>query len=249
MIFLLKQIGLNLIRLIFIMHFTFQKERGPFPAIILLHASAGVEKVDYKWASILMRNGYIVYIIDSFSPREYKDRKSIGWYKATTAQLSDIAPAYYYLSRFSNVDSHRIGLLGFSMGGYDTLRALQMSGKGTILELKTLKFKAAAAFYGVCKLISPDAKFKTPVKIFIGEKDDRATVSACETLVNKNHLNGESFFISVYPNAQHGFDNPVLPPIKDLADEKGEEYHVGYSKEAQQAAEHDLVIFFDKYLK
>lgn len=223
--------------------------KGPFPAILLLHASGGIEKVDYEWANILKREGYIVYIIDNFTPRGYKDRKSIGWDKATTAQLSDIVPAYHYLSTLPNVDARRIGLLGFSMGGYDTLRVMQVSGKGTIPELKTLQFKAAASFYGVCKLISPDATFKSSVKIFVGQHDDRATMIACENLVNQNKLNGNSFFITIYPNAQHGFDNPVFPPIKELIDEKGEKYHVGYNKKAQHAAEKDLITFFNKYLK
>lgn len=223
--------------------------KGPFPAVLLLHASGGVEKVDDEWATTLKRKGYVVYIIDSFAPRGYKDRKSIGWDKAIAAQLSDIAPAYHYLSTLPNVDASRIGLLGFSMGGYDTLRAMQKSGEGTIPELNALHFKAAASFYGVCKLISPEAKFKSPVKIFIGKKDDRATASACETLVNKSKSNGESFFITAYPNAQHGFDNPDFPPIKELTDEKGEKYHIGYNKKAQQDATHDLLAHFNKYLK
>lgn len=225
------------------------KGKGPFPAVLMLHASGGVEKVYYEWATKLKQNGYVIYIIDSFTPRGYKDRKSIGWDKATAAQLSDIAPAYHYLSTLPNVDASRIGLLGFSMGGYDTLRAMQKSGEGTIPELNVLHFKAAASFYGVCKLISPEAKFKIPVKIFVGKKDDRATVSACETLVNRSKSNGESFFITVYPNAQHGFDNPDFPPIKELTDEKGEKYHIGYNKKAQQDATRDLLAYFNKNLK
>ena len=45
----------------------------------------------------------MVYVIDSFSPRGYTDRKSVGWKIAAEAQFSDIAPAYHYLSTRSNV--------------------------------------------------------------------------------------------------------------------------------------------------
>ncbi len=223
--------------------------KGPFPAILLLHASGGVEKVNYEWAEILKQNGYIVYIIDSFTPRGIKDRKSIGWDKATAAQLSDIAPAYHYLSSLPNVDVHRIGLLGFSMGGYDTLRAMQISGNGTMPELKTLPFKAAASFYGVCKRISPEVVLKGPLKIFVGEKDDRATVSACEILISKNKKSDKSISITIYLNAQHGFDNSAFPPVKELVDEKGKKYHVGYNKIAQHTAARDVLKFFKQHLQ
>lgn len=184
-------------------------------------------------------------MVDSFAPRGYKDRKSIGWDKATAAQLSDIFYSYHYLSTLPNVDAQRIGLLGFSMGGYDTLRAMQTRGRGTLPELKALPFKAAASFYGLCKRISPDAAFNKPIKIFIGKQDDRATVSDCKALVDAN----SSMLIVIYPNAQHGFDNPAFPPVKELTDEKGEKYHVGYSKKAQFTAENDLIVFFNRYLK
>lgn len=39
------------------------------PAILLLHASTGIEKVNYDWATRLKEHGYVVYMIDSFKPR------------------------------------------------------------------------------------------------------------------------------------------------------------------------------------
>jgi len=219
--------------------------KGPFPAVLLLHASGGVQKVFHQWAARLKKAGYVVYIIDSFSPRGYKDRKSVGWDKATAAQLADIAPAYQYLSTLPKVDTHRIGLLGFSMGGYSTLRAMQTSGEGTIPALKALHFKAAASFYGVCKWISPHAKFKNTMKILIGDQDDRSTTAACKTLVNSS----PNVSIKIYPNAPHGFDNAELPQLEEVTDEKGEIYHVGYNKKSAQDARYDLLEYFKENLK
>jgi dienelactone hydrolase len=209
--------------------------RGPFPAVLMLPGSGGVEKVHSAWAKKLKENGYVVFIIDSFHPRGIKDRKSVGWNKATAAQLSDIPHAFHYLESLSKVDKTRIALLGFSMGGYDTLRASQ-----------SLHFKAAAAFYGVCKLIPPQEKFQTPVKLFVGKNDDRSTFIACVQLVNANP---DTLSMLAYPNAAHGFDNPDFPALEKITDEKGDSYHVGYNAKAAADAEHDLLIFFNDHAK
>lgn len=219
---------------------------GPFPAVLILPGSGGVEKVHLTWAGKLKKHGYVVYIIDSFNPRGIKDRKSIGWDKATRAQLADIAPAYHYLETLSKVDKNRIALLGFSMGGYDTLRASQVSGEGTEPTLKALHFKAAAAFYSVCKLISPNASFHAPVKLFLGKNDDRSTFAACARLVNSNP---GSLSMLTYKDAEHGFDNPDFPVREKITDEKGDSYHVGYNAAAAAAATDDLLIFFENYVK
>jgi dienelactone hydrolase len=58
-------------------------DKGPFPAILLLHASTGVVPVNHDWAALLRNHGYVVYIIDSFKPRGWKDRESVGWEIAT----------------------------------------------------------------------------------------------------------------------------------------------------------------------
>ena len=224
-------------------------EEGLHPAILMLHASGGVEHINMEWAELLTREGYVVYIIDSFTPRGYTDRKSIGWDKATSAQLADIEPAFRYLIKQPNVDANRIGLLGFSMGGYDTLRAMQRSGNGTIPALQKLHFRAAASFYGVCKLISPDVKLNGPLKIFTGANDDRATTAACEALINKQKEHDASLFITTYPQALHGFDNSAFPPSQELTDEKGDKYHIGFNQKAKETATHDLLEFFNHNLK
>ncbi len=213
--------------------------KGPFPAVLLLHASGGVENVNYKWAELLQQEGYYVFIVDSFTPRGYVDRKSIGWEKATAAQFSDIEPAYNYLATIPFIDKSKIGILGFSMGGYDVLRAMQSN----------IPFKAAASFYGVCKLIDYKIKLKGPLKIFIGQEDDRATRADCENLIHKEQIINNSVFIQTYANSAHGFDNPELTTMRELEDEKGEKYHVGYNEKAGNAARCDLLKFFKKYLK
>src|SRR3989338_9112681 len=112
------------------------------PAILMLHASTGIENVNIDWADRLKEKGYVVYLIDSFKPRGWEDRRSVGWEKATQAQLDDIVPAYEYLSHLSYVDPQKICLLGFSMGGFDVLKVMTASNNPS--DYQQLNFKAAA---------------------------------------------------------------------------------------------------------
>jgi len=221
---------------------------GPFPAILLLHASTGVVKVNLDWAARLKDQGYIVYVIDSFTPRGWVDRFSVGWDKATAAQLSDTVPAYRYLSQLPNVDAKHIGILGFSMGGFDVLRIMEKP-ESTPEEFQRLPFKVAASFYGVCHRLSAQAKLRGSTTIFIGSEDDRATTVDCDQLVKRSNLINKSNSLVIYKNALHGFDNFEFPASKEMTDERGEHYHIGYNEEARQKSITDLSEYFGKYLK
>src|SRR3990167_2043821 len=222
--------------------------QGPFPVILLLHASTGVVKINHDWAVHLKNRGYIVFIIDSFKPRGWIDRESVGWEKATEAQLADVAPAYQYIESLSFVDPNRIGLLGFSMGGFDVLRVMEES-QSNHRDFNKISFKAAASFYGVCHRLHSKTELIGPTSIFIGDNDDRATTDDCKELVNRSAKNQKDVSIVIYKDALHGFDNPEFPPSKEVIDEKGEHYHIGFNEQARQQALHDLPVFFDQYLK
>lgn len=222
--------------------------KGVFPAILLLHASTGVVPVNHDWAMLLKNHGYVVYIIDSFKPRGWKDRESVGWERATEAQLADVKPAYDYLSQLPFVDPTRIGVLGFSMGGFDVLRIME-ANPGVPDEFQKIPFKVAASFYGVCHRLAPNIQLKGPTTIFIGSEDDRATTQDCKNLIAVSSNTNKDVSIKIYQDALHGFDNFEFPPNKEVTDEKGEHYHIGYNESARQLAIHDLPEYFDRYLK
>lgn len=224
--------------------------KGPFPAVLLLHPSLGIKEFQYDLARNLQNHGYVVYIIDSFTPRGIKDRKSVGWEKATKAQLADIAPAYHYLASLKVIDPKKIGLLGFSMGGYSALKSLQTNSSDISPRLADIPFKAVAAFYPRCIALPKTAKLKNiPLHIFIGDNDDRATTTACVELAKQQQANNNHMFITLYPQGLHGFDVPTLPATAVEIDESGEQYHLGYNKNIAMKAHADLLIFLDHYLK
>lgn len=216
-----------------------------FPAILLLHASTGIESVTIDWATLLRNNGYVVYLIDSFKPRGWEDRSSVGWDKATAAQLADVVPAFQYLSSLPYVDPKRIGVLGFSMGGFDVLRIMERNETNPE-DFQKIPFKAAASFYGVCHRLAPVSTLRGITGIFIGDKDDRAKTDDCLALVKRSETTNKFVTMKTYENSLHGFDNFEFPVSKEVVDERGEYYHIGYNYKARQLAIQDLLDFFNQ---
>jgi dienelactone hydrolase len=217
------------------------------PAILMLHASTGIENVNHDWARRLREQGYVVYIIDSFTPRGWEDRRSVGWETATQAQLNDLVPAYEYLSHLPFVDPENIGLLGFSMGGFDVLKVMTESNNPK--NYQQLNFKVAASFYGVCHRLDNNTILKANTKLFIGENDDRATTQDCVQLIHNSSEVNPNIDIQIYSHALHGFDNFEFPESKEIIDEKGEHYHIGFDAAARAEALKDLPDYFDRALK
>ena len=104
-----------------------QMAPGKFPLLLLSHGSGGSEFGHHDWAQFLARHGFIVaaprHVGDSFDQPDGRgsDIQLIGrlWQvtKALDAVLAD--------HRFAiAIDAGRIGMIGFSAGGYTTLASI-----------------------------------------------------------------------------------------------------------------------------
>lgn len=205
------------------------------PAVVLLHASSGIQDTDKDWAKLLQAHGYAVLLVDSFTARAYVDRKAIGWDKAWQAQLNDLPDAWLLMSQQKSVNPERIGLIGFSLGGYSVLRAMQHD------ETTKIPFKLAASFYGHAQRFNPGSQFDGQVALFEGDEDDRSPLSGAIAL--KNTAQNSVISLYHYPKALHGFDNAYLPESLELTDENGMAYHLGYNKDAHEHSINDLLDF------
>lgn len=205
------------------------------PALLLLHASSGIQQTDKDWAKLLQAHGYAVLLVDSFTARGYVDRKTIGWDKAYQAQLDDLSDAHLLISQQKAVNPERIGLIGFSLGGYSVLRAMQQD------ETIKTSFKLAASFYGHPHRFNNGSQFDGQVALFAGDEDDRSPLSGAIAL--KDTADNSLISLYHYAKALHGFDNAYLPESLELTDENGATYHLGYNKDAHAHSVNDLLDF------
>src|SRR5882724_6019230 len=97
---------------------------GPFPALVVLHGCDGVHRHERLWAQQLTAWGYVAIVVDSFRPRGMSTVCNHGILVPPELQALDGFNAADYLRAQPNVAGERIGVIGFSHGGWALLKAV-----------------------------------------------------------------------------------------------------------------------------
>lgn len=231
---------------------------GKVPAVILLHGTSGIRYSGVYYAAALNRAGVATLEIDQWGGRSLPGGAS-SRPKGLGDNLPDIAGAYRLLAARSEIDAERIGLMGSSMGGIETLLMMTRRNSDAILG-HDVHLKAAVALYPACWLYNhaPGADFAdlvdAPVRILVGSEDDYdGGPGACETLLrdlappDARHVS-----LRVFSGATHIFDSfEGAYEYNDPASHRrqGGIVRVQPNPEARQQARDDLVQFFTSALK
>jgi dienelactone hydrolase len=226
---------------------------GKIPAVVILHDTAGVKDNGTYYATSLNRAGIATFEIDQWGGRGLPGGAS-SRPKHPGDNLSDVGGAYRLLIARPEIDAARIGLLGFSMGGIETMLMMTRPNSDAILGSGN-HFKAAVAFYPICWLYNhvPGAEFAelvdAKIRILIGSEDDYDDgPGACEDLLRQlAPSDSRHVSLKVLPGATHIFDS--LEGSYEFADSashrrKGGTVHVRASPAAREEARDDLVRFF-----
>jgi dienelactone hydrolase len=177
--------------------------KPPFPAIVVLHGCNGVSQNTRVWARRLASWGYAALIVDSFTLRGLAQVCDGSRALPGPERAKDVFAAATYLRSRPDIDGKRIGVLGYSHGGWTALNA---STEKRVEQEGVPPFRAVVALYPFCppKIAPPLA---TDIQIFIGDADDWAKASNCRAFVEKY---GEGAphrpSLVVYPGARHSFD-------------------------------------------
>ena len=184
--------------------------QGRLPVVVLVHGSGGMGPNIESWARELNAMGISTFALDGFTGRGLV---SVNMDQALLGRLAFTLDAYRMLevlAKHPRVDPTRIVLMGFSRGGQGALfasvkRFHQMWNKSGI------EFAAYIPFYPDCMTTyqsDTDVAGK-PIRIFHGTPDDYNPVAACKKYVERLKAAGRDVQLTEYPNAQHGFDNPL----------------------------------------
>jgi len=126
--------------------------------------------------------------------------------------IDDIDATVDFLAGHSSVDSDRIGITGFCMGGRVTWLAAA----------NNQAFKAAVPYYGGNIMVpwgqateaplALTSGIKCPVLFHFGEIDENPSQEDMLVLDRELSANGVPHQFYTYPGANHAFMNPASPP-------------------------------------
>jgi uncharacterized protein len=200
--------------------------RKQFPAVLILHGSAGVDSRGDFYEEALNDAGIATLQIDMWEARGV-----IGLANRPAAPILTIPDAFTalaFLSAHPSIERGHIGVLGFSWGGAISLasaeqRYVKLFGGG-------LTFAAHVANYPVCYGANNPALFPppftpatagtqflnltgAPVLIQIGSNDDydNGTAHCLALAAQVNPTNNNVVQVNEYPNAFHAWDRLMIP--------------------------------------
>jgi dienelactone hydrolase len=220
------------------------KGKGPFPVVILLHPCGGLDEVVLTTLRAhsreLLSSGFATLILDSYGSRNLTGGKmcSNRLYRSDIRygiRRDDAFNAMAALQRQASISKENIFLLGLSDGGSAAL----LSAKGGPVD----HFRAIASYYPDCgKLLGGIGYvYKSPVIVFVGEKDDWTPPAECIKSKSPGVVTGAEFEVISYPNAYHGFDQP-RPMRKVLG------YTMAYDREDTVDSRKRYIEFFIRNL-
>lgn len=224
---------------------------GPAPAVLVLHASGGLQQADLSYASDLADAGFV-----SLAVRYYPNPQHQGFRQGfhLPGYIEDLARVVDYLRGRPEVQGQPAGVVGFSIGPlFGVSLAAYHSGVKAVVgyygayDLRTLPQTKGALWMTRRKLppmpVDVAAQVGAPVLLLHGEWDDETPLSQAESMRDALLNAGKVVELVVYPRAYHRFDRG---PRRIERTREGYTYLL--DEEAKQDAWNRTVSWFRKYL-
>lgn len=171
--------------------------KPPYPAIVLAHASGGLDARVDRWVAFFRGQGIATLAIDYFGPRGITANSA-----TQPIPTHDTYDALRLLGSHPLIHPDRIAIIGFSRGGNLVLNAADM---GTY-EASGRQFAGYIALYPSCGVTNIRKGNGAPVLIMLGDRDDLVPVVQCEALVENARNKGRSVELKIFEGGYHGWD-------------------------------------------
>ena len=202
--------------------------KGPFPAIVVIHEWWGLNDWVKEQASKLADQGYLALAVDFYRGKVATTRDEAHELSRSPADrvMRDSQAAFAYLQSRPDVKKDRIGAIGWCWGGG---YSLQLAIAEPTLAADVINYGDVSA--------SPDElkKINAPVLGLFGAQDRGITPDDVKKFGEQMDKLGKKADITIYPDAGHGFQNPVNG--------------AGYKPEDTADAWSKILMFFARTLK
>jgi dienelactone hydrolase len=195
-------------------------EDEALPVVIVLHGSSGVDSRGEQYSTALNAAGIATLELDLWGAR--------GWVageldrpQAVQETLPDLYGAIKYLSTLPQIDSQKIGVIGFSWGGVMSMLSATQEVNQWLGD--DVQIAAHVAHYPLCwgYNVVPGYNFYnltgSPILIQEGTADAYDTPTSCDTLINSLPEETQSLItLKMYEGATHAWDR--LQPAATVYD-------------------------------
>lgn len=225
------------------------KVTGPVPPMVVIHGSGGKDERTEYFADELPKHGVAALVVDYKTGifRIPSDRPPNDTFIAATYA------ALKLLESRSEIIADKVGVMGFSLGGQQTLSATLPAFKNMWLGENAPKFRLHVAFYPGCKFyarkLNPNTHIEVPIQVFWGTSDTYGDGEFCPKLKEQlaSTSTGELDFVP-FDGAHHGFDGSKIGHFTDPAAINKDGYNQGGPGYRDQARRQALE-FIEKNMK
>ncbi len=202
------------------------------PAVVLLHPNGYGQFYDHwnPFFHFLAESGYVLLLVDQRGSagygRAFRMAQIGNW---GTGTFDDVVAAGKFIKDLPYVDAARVGVMGQSFGGYQTLLAVtrtpDLFRAGVSLMAPTdrrgrpgdryreLQIGAREAddpaLYARISPITSVASMRAPLLLIHSDADRNVPIEDTYRLVDELERQGKKFEVVVYPGEAHGLSDPA----------------------------------------
>lgn len=193
---------------------------GPYPGILLLHTSGGLEQADIDYGQRLSQQGYVVLVPAFLAAYGITPRGRVATFTTDAEPIyADFVAALDMLAHNPEVAGSKLGAIGFSNGGYFAMW-LAATGKVQAGVSYYGALSGAGSDRGLSRFASTFKKSSAPVLILHGITDGTVPVMAAQHLGTIIAAAGSPYEIRLYDGTGHRFDRtPGSPPDSAAAND------------------------------
>ncbi len=206
----------------------FSKDKQ-YPVFFYTYGGPGAQLVTKAWPrrmfeQYMAQQGYLVFVLDNRGMARRGKKFEDPLYKQMgSVELDDQLVGVNYLKSLDYVDSERIGIFGWSYGGYMALRALTKAPEEFAIGVSVAPVSDFRLYdthyterYMSTPQLNPDGYEKTAIYgdtehlkdgrllLIHGMADDNVLFTNATTVMSKFQDHGILFESMVYPGAKHG---------------------------------------------
>ena len=182
-----------------------------YPLVICMHGSMGWRGHHHEHSVNFLNNGFAIFRVNSFDARQVVSIVEDQIQVTLATVMTDCFNALKILSKHPNIDSSKIFIAGWSLGGSTAVYSA-WEPLAEKLAPEGERFAGHLAFYPGAFMWPEEMRWsKSPILTLIGADDDYTPPVLIEKLSPAINQNGGNSKVIVYKGGHHSFDS--LDPV------------------------------------